>query len=211
MPRLELNIAETLKEHIVHEARKVDWQVQHVSAPSTTVDVQKSAGPKPPVDVIVAGMHPIIVADLGPNLDTARSVWAASQRQAAMVRTTVAADKGEDLILVLVGPPGSRDDGDWKALAMEIERNDLVCRKLVWLPGKKHPCAPESLREFTRRTFIAKPWLEIDSTQPEGLDRLATQDLGLRGWQKILDDQPIDRGAVDYDKLIERLIEAEQP
>jgi hypothetical protein len=211
MPHLEPNIVETLKQHIVVEARKAGWDVQHVSAPSITTSEQKSAGPRPHVDVIIAGMHPILVADLGSSLDTATSVWAASQRQAAMVRTTIAADKGEDLILVLVGPPGSRDDGDWKALAMEIERNDLVCRKLVWLPEKKQPFAPESLHEFTRRTFIAKPWLATSFAQPQALDRLATNDLGLRGWQEILDEQPLDRGAVDYDELVKRLIEAEQP
>lgn len=211
MPRPETNLAEGMRAYLEQEAARVGLTVTPLSAPVSASPALKSMPAVQPLEITVVGMHPIVVASLGASLESARPLWASAQRQAALARTTVAADKGEDMILIFVGPPGSRDDGEWRSLAMEIERNDLVCRKLVWLPAKAKPLAPEALAAFVSRTLIAKPWLSTAPAQPQELDQLASRDLGLKGWQKILDEQPHDRAAVDYDELVKRLIEAEQP
>ena len=93
---------------------------------------------------------------------------------------------------------------------MELERNDLVCRKLVWLPPKKANENAQALREFVRRTFISKPWRTADSIPQTALDVLSEKNAALNGWEEILDKQPLDRAEVDYDALVAQLINAHQ-
>ena len=203
-----------LYQFLTSEAAKVGWIVKPIQLPPAPA--KRSDRVAPETDGIetrafVGGLHPIILAELGSDLAKAPADWAAAQRQAAVARTTVAADSGEDLVLILVGPTGSRDIPEWRAFTMEVERNDLVCRKLVWLPPKKAADNAATLQEFVRRTFLSKPWLATDSIPQTALDTLSEKNAALKGWEEILDRQPLNRADVDYDDLVEKLINAYQP
>jgi len=211
-----MNHSEQLFNHIIKEARRVDWEVR----PMPLLPIPQSADrpPIPPDQAVqveirstFAGLYPIIVAGLGESLEGVRIAWGAAQRQAAVARTSVASDSGEDLVLILVGPGGSKENAEWRSIAMEIERNDLVCRKLVWLPPKKPVEGNAALMDFMKRTFLSKPWLVTEGIPQTALDTLSEKNTALLGWEEILDAQPINRADVDYDALVVKLIHANQP
>jgi hypothetical protein len=205
---------EILKHFLAQEATRVGWAVKPIQLslpPALRSDCPRAETEGIETRAFVAGLYIIILADLGSDLTKAPADWAAAQRQAAVARTTVAADSGEDLVLILVGPPGSRELADWRALTMEIERNDLVCRKLVWLPPKMPADNPATLKEFVRRTFLSRPWLATDSIPQIALDTLSEKNAALSGWEEILDRQPLNRADVDYDDLVGKLINAHEP
>jgi hypothetical protein len=162
------------------------------------------------IQAFIAGLHPVILAEFGGDLTNAPQDWATAQKRAAIARTSVATDSGVDLVLIMVGQPGSCDDKEWCALAMEVERNDLVCRKLVWLPPEDAADTDASLQDFLRRTFFAKPWDSDEDIEQTRLDALTDHHAALAGWEDILDRQPLNRADVDYDALVEELIKAHQ-
>ena len=150
-----------------------------------------------------------------PSNDVAREPiltrWREYQRRCAIARSWLPEDRSDDLMLFLVGPPGSCVDAHWKALTGQIERNDLVCRKLVWLPPVEMSEWLESTGTFFRRTFLARPWMGETTVTQRPLDTLADTGAMPITWQAILDQQPIERGDIDYDALVARLIEEFKP
>lgn len=75
-------------------------------------------------------------------------------RCAAVAQQTLGA-KAVDLILMLFGPEGSSNEGVWASAAAEIEDDDRVCRKLVWLIDGD---ATLSAKNFLSRSPFARPW-----------------------------------------------------
>lgn len=103
-----------------------------------------------------------------------------------------------DLHLILVGPEGSSDDMKWLDAAGQIERDDRICRKLVWLPNGEG----KNLNDFLNRTFLATPWQGVDSGKAEGLKAIS-EDLNISDkWLNALLEE-----GLEGRELIERLIE----
>jgi hypothetical protein len=105
-----------------------------------------------------------------------------------------------NLHLFLIGPPGALTDSAWRQFAAEIEADDRVCRKQVWL-SHANP-SMENAREFLERTFVARPWPCEQRT--ELLDSMVNISLP-DGWEEALQDQELDFGG-----LVEQLITLEQ-
>ncbi|XHR31035.1 MAG: ABC-three component system middle component 1 [Chthoniobacteraceae bacterium] len=137
--------------------------------------------------------------------------WREYQRRCAIARSWLSEELSDDLVLFLVGPLGSEADPEWRALAAQIDRNDLVCRKLVWLPPMAESEWSESVAQFFRRTFLAHPWIDDATIIQSPLDAVADVGPMLASWQTILARQPIQRGDVDYDALVAQLIQEFQP
>jgi hypothetical protein len=76
---------------------------------------------------------------------------------AGIVRSSLAANQKDDILLILVGPLGSLGGPKWRAFAATVERDDRICRKIIWLPSDASSL-PADAREFLRRTFLAQPW-----------------------------------------------------
>jgi hypothetical protein len=103
--------------------------------------------------------------------------------------------RGEDLQLLLIGPAGSDSDVQWQQRRGLIERDDRVCRKLVWLPPGDDADMDGSLNDFISRTFLARPWLS-PALRSQTLDGLANllplfRDAGMseseaHAWMEIL-------------------------
>lgn len=110
----------------------------------------------------LVGRHPLILGVL-PKISNAESVFASVRRyrnQCVVARSNLTADQALDLNLFLLGPPGSDNDEQWKALGAAIERDDRVARKQVWLRPLQADANEESFRLFCDRTFMARPWLK---------------------------------------------------
>ncbi len=121
------------------------------------------------------------------------------RNQATIARSWLGA-AAPNLHLFLAGPLGALGAPEWRQLAAEIEADDRVCRKLVWLFNDS-PNA-DSAKEFLGRTFVARPW---PAEQRSGrLDIVANFSLP-EGWEGALQDQEL-----DFTTLVDRLIELQR-
>ena len=144
-------------------------------------------------------------------------IWSRYHAQAAVTRSWLLGDGLDDLCLIFVGPERSEDNSFWIAQAGEIERNDLVCRKLVWLPpGADLGEMDRALDDMVARTFLARPWDVGARDIQNSLDSLtsgplALPDLGvapeiIRTWLAHLEAAAND--GIVGDDLVIRLINA---
>jgi hypothetical protein len=120
------------------------------------------------------------------------------RNQALVARSWLGSD-APNLQLFLAGPPGALADSKWRQLAAEIEADDRICRKLVWL-FEASPTARDA-QGFLERTFIARPWPSEEHRAM--LDVVADYSLP-PGWEHAIDDPTL-----DFDGLVERLIQLE--
>jgi hypothetical protein len=90
--------------------------------------------------------------------------------QCVVARSHLPSNAALDLQLILVGPRGSEPSDPWHALALMVERDERVARKLVWLRPAEAAKDAESFDDFNKRTFLARPW------EHEGLFSMAPLD-----------------------------------
>lgn len=121
------------------------------------------------------------------------------RNQATIARSWLGA-AAPNLHLFLAGPVGAFGASEWRQLAAEIEADDRVCRKLVWL-FNDFPTV-DSAKEFLERTFVARPW--PTEQRSERLDSVANFCLP-DGWEDALQDQEL-----DFTTLVDRLIELQR-
>ncbi|PHV39198.1 hypothetical protein CSQ95_10800 [Janthinobacterium sp. BJB304] len=90
---------------------------------------------------------------------------------------------------MLAAPYGSADSSDWNTLAAEIERDDRLARKHVWLPDEEG----ENFDAFIGTTFLARPWTvaDDDETRADALQLLTKQVSMPTGWQEVLLDDDL--------------------
>jgi len=96
--------------------------------------------------------HQPIIAGLLTAAD--RSAALPYLRCAAVAQQTLGSG-AVDMLLVLIGPEGSRGSSEWASAAAAIEDDDRICRKLVWLPGGDPSASAE---QFLSRSPFARPW-----------------------------------------------------
>jgi hypothetical protein len=110
--------------------------------------------------VIRVGRYVVLLGVL-PEQASTESVSEAVRRyrnQCVIARSYVTPNEALDLQLILIAPRGSERTNDWQTLALLVERDDRVARKLVWLRPSDPAADTESFAEFTKRTFLARPW-----------------------------------------------------
>jgi hypothetical protein len=83
-------------------------------------------------------------------------------------------EAADDIFVFFVAtrsPSAGRDA--WATFAERIERDDRVCRKLVWIPPTGVAAEPlrKAAGEFLDRTFLAEPWnVKGSSGGPQEID-----------------------------------------
>lgn len=105
------------------------------------------------------------------------------------MRKSIKARSSGDLYVMLVAPYGSAEKSEWNTLAAEIERDDRLARKHVWLPDD----AGNNFDAFIKTTFLARPW-DIDGDNKDRSDalKLLTKQVSIpAGWQEILLDDDL--------------------
>jgi hypothetical protein len=144
---------------------------------------------------------PVLIGILGgpPSAQVVGAQLRRYRNQATIARSWLGAE-ATNLHLFLVGPSGALLDANWRQFAAEIEADDRVCRKQVWLPVAQ-PSLYEA-REFLERTFVARPWPSEQRT--ESLDTMANLALP-SGWEEALQNQEL-----DFSGLVEQLIALEE-
>lgn len=107
--------------------------------------------------------------------------------------------KASDIYLIMAAPLDSEGEAEWRMLVAEIERDDRMARKHIWLPNKRG----SNFAKLIEATFLAKPW----DTPVEDNDKLKLLNQGVDvppGWMDVLLDPELE-GL----KLAEKLVALE--
>lgn len=152
---------------------------------------------------IVLGVLPDI-ATLEAVLETLRRY----RNQCVVARSYLGTNETLDLQLMLLGPRSSERQDAWRALALRVERDDRVARKLAWLRPEDEKRDEESFAEFLKRTFLARPWVhEEGEFEDAALDELSVSDASTRGLPRTLADE-WERIALDMNKSPDAIVTA---
>ena len=100
--------------------------------------------------------------------------------------------------------------GDWESIVDIAERDESVCRKVVWVPALEN--LDQSFDAFVARTFLARPWEGGDAVLDAPLDhnRNVVQNAlvaaGLDAAMAVRWEQLVDKNTDDPDVLVEKLV-----
>jgi len=146
---------------------------------------------------------PLPVAPSSNGVDECLARWI---NHSAIALTDVPAEYRNDLNLILVGPLGSAQNQSWREVMMRVERDEAVCRKMVWLPDSAAKLTT-SAEEFCERTFLARPWrtLRHSAVSPviDPLGTMAAGDALAEEWLALINSQ-----SDEIDDLVKSLVES---
>lgn len=130
-----------------------------------------------PQDVmgISLGRCPIVLGEL-PAAPDGRLLQAAMRRyrnQAVVARSFLQPSQTCDLHLILAAPSGALHVDEWQQEAGAIERDERVCRKLVWLRSADPAQDEATFLSLLDRTFLARPWRQSSASASAELDHLS--------------------------------------
>jgi hypothetical protein len=101
---------------------------------------------------------------------------------------------------------------DWRKAIDVLERDEGVCRKIVWMPDSS--TLEESYEAFLARTFLASPWRDVSERHDASLDRiqgLAERLLVLAGLPEATAPAwiaAVERHGDDVEAMVEKLVGA---
>jgi hypothetical protein len=102
-----------------------------------------------------------VLLGLLPEIPSSEGVMETLRRyrnQCVIARSYLTPNETLDLQLFLIGPRGSESLDDWQPLALIVERDERVARKLTWLRPPRASADEASFADFLKRTFLARPW-----------------------------------------------------
>lgn len=156
--------AEELRDRLVKSAETLDWSTAVVPAfterrfrgrtddsavalPANCFGLRLGAYP-----VIVA---PVALGDVSEMQASLRKLHS----QMVIARSYMRAEEviNAHLILCAANPSTAVD---WRSVVDLAERDETVCRKLIWIPDKA--ALDDSYSEFVSRTFLAAPWRDAE-------------------------------------------------
>lgn len=156
---------------------------------------------------IVLGVLPDIAA-----LEAVRETLRRYRNQCVVARSYLNPNETLDLQLMLLGPRSSERQDSWRALALMVERDDRVARKLAWLRPEDAQRDEESFAEYLKRTFLARPWIrQTGEFEDVALDQLSARGATTPGlprstaeeWERIALDE-----RKNPDQIVTALIKA---
>jgi hypothetical protein len=155
-----------------------------------------------PCNSALIGTHAIYVGSIGEVEDEAEQFLYDHHLRAARARSWLSTK--ENLYIFLAGPPGSGERGRtaWKNIAYAFERDERICRKMVWLPCADPSGWEDEVDRFCDRTFLAQPWnIEVAIGELDPVGAILTSSDLPPGWRSVLESPP----ASDQDLLDELL------
>ena len=163
-------------------------------------------GLRPVVDegnsrVVHIDCYTVVLGELGASIER-EAVLAQVDKllgEALNLRKQSIPAKASDIYLFMVGPKGGACNPEWLALAAEIERDDRLARKHVWLPDS----VGANFKGFLEGTFLATPW-ETNMGNTDALALLTNEIEMPPGWEEVLLDPEL--GGTD---LVQKLLDLE--
>jgi hypothetical protein len=121
---------------------------------------------------IVLGILPDV-----PAMEAVLETLRRCRNQCVVARSFLGTNETLDLQLMLLGPRASERQEAWRAMALMVERDDRVARKLAWLRPEDPLKDDESFADFLKRTFLARPWIHAEGQfEHVALDELSATD-----------------------------------
>lgn len=208
--------AEELRDRLMASASNLGWPVEQVPdfvSAQFRGRLDASTAPLPDVAYgIRLGAYPAIIASvtLGKKAEMQETLRLLHSQlviaRSYMTRTEVI---NAHIFLCAVNP---RLDTDWRTVIDIAERDESVCRKVIWLPDPND--LDRSYAEFCARTFLAAPWEDVTERHDAPLDRVQ----GLAATLLIQAGLPeaitpawidiVDQAGEDLDAMVERLVGA---
>ncbi|WP_307370716.1 ABC-three component system middle component 1 [Peteryoungia aggregata] len=110
---------------------------------------------------LLIGRYPVLLTLLpeAPNDEGLSDVIRRVRNQCVVARSYLSPSAALDLHAILLGPRSSEGVDRWRALALIAERDERVARKLVWLRPKDANADEQSFDDFSKRSFLARPWV----------------------------------------------------
>jgi hypothetical protein len=164
---------EVLKTLLVKATNLLGWQADEIKEfTSPTFRSRPTETDRKPLNNLFGlrlGQYPVIVAPIA--LDSVDGVTSAlKQLHAQMIVARSYMYEKEvinaHLFLCATSPTAT---GDWLRLVDLLERDEAVCRKLVWIPNEA--AIQETFDTLLARTFLAMPWASVQSVSDAMLDQ----------------------------------------
>ena len=210
--------AEELKDRLVASATALEWMsavVPEFTRPQFRGRSEETAVPLPAGAYgLRLGDYPTIVAPV--VLGTVEEMQASLRRlhsQMVIARSYMRAEEVINAHLILCAPNPS-PEADWRNVVDLAERDETVCRKIIWIPDKG--ALDASYKEFVTRTFLAAPWREADESLNAPLDNnqgLAQRALVAHGLSNEVAEQwvsAVRRVKDDPESLVVELVSARE-
>jgi len=152
-----------------------------------------------------------VVLGVLPDVPTIEAVLETLRRcrnQCVVARSYLGTNETLDLQLMLLGPRSSERQEAWRALALMVERDDRVARKLAWLRPEDAQRDEESFAEFLKRTFLARPWEHAEGQfEDAALDEMSGTGATAPGLPRTIADE-WERIALDEKKAPDDIVAA---
>ncbi|MFD1984433.1 ABC-three component system middle component 1 [Mesorhizobium newzealandense] len=210
--------AEELNYRLIESAKVLDWTTAIV--PEFTLAKFRGRSDETTVPLpagtygLRLGDYPTIVAPV--VLGSVEEMQASLRRlhsQMVIARSYMRAEEVINAHLMLCATNPS-PDADWRSVVDLAERDETVCRKIIWIPDTV--AMEASYKDFLTRTFLAAPWREADESLNAPLDNnqgLAQRTLVARGLTNEVAQQwvsAVRRVKDDPDALVVELVSARE-
>jgi hypothetical protein len=210
--------AEDLRNRLLATAVQLDWSAEEAPefvSPQFRGRPNASTAPLPPIAYgIRLGAYPAIVAPvtLGTKAEMQETLRLLHS-QMVIARSYMVRAEVINAHIFLCAVDAALDT-DWRNVIDIAERQETVCRKVIWLPDPKR--LDQSYDDFRARTFLAAPWDDVAERHDAQLDHnqgLAAKLLTEAGlpaniapdWIEI-----VDQAGEDVDTMVERLVRARE-
>lgn len=163
---------ETLAEKLLISATNIDWQAaKEPSFESSKFRGRQDATTVSLPETVIGlrlGAYPLLVADIVlDDKDKMLKSLKSLHNQMVIARSYMRADEVINAHIVLCATVTS-PQADWRGIIDLAERDEAVCRKVVWMPNRDS--LDQSYDEFLARTFLAQPWRDVNSILDAPLD-----------------------------------------
>ena len=142
-------------------------------------------------NVILMGNITIVIGDLSDCSDRESSMIAVDKllERVLILRKGYHSAQASDMYILMVGPKDNSGYVKGRVIASEIERDDRLARKHVWLPLNN--AIDSSFQAFIQTTFLSSPG-KLKTENTDALSLLSA-DIGLpSGWEDILLDPELE-------------------
>ncbi|MBR9779729.1 MAG: hypothetical protein GYB52_08065 [Rhodospirillales bacterium] len=158
-------------DELISTSRALGWKTK----PMPDYASKQFKGREGTADVVLPGKvvglqlgdYPVLAGEIDlRETDQVKQAIKQFHNQVVIARSYMEANQVINTHLILRGTVID-EASDWRVLIDLIERDEAVCRKLVWTAGDKEGF---SCAELISRTFLARPWRKNDMVNNAPLD-----------------------------------------
>ena len=196
---------EILRDKLVASAKELDWLVTiepDFASPKFRGRDDPSGASLPETAMgLRLGAYPVIVAPIAlSSIEEMQASLKGLHNQMVIARSYMRAEEVINAHIMLC-VTATNPLADWRGIIDLAERDETVCRKVVWMP--EADAVDESYQVFVARTFLAQPWRSLDTVLDAPLDH--NQGLTPNGSSKSTDCPRLWRRAGSHSPIPTRM------